>query len=63
MKIYKKFNTDKNRQYNRLAEEYLKANNIKCKYYAWLGMAGDNDIIIADNNTYRFNINTKERVK
>lgn len=62
MKVYKKYDTDKNKSYNLLAKEYLELNNIKCKTYAWIGMAADCDMVIADKKTYKFNINTKQRV-
>lgn len=60
MKLYKKYQKDKkSQQYQLLAKEYLLLNNIKCKYYGWIGMSGNFDIIKTDKGIFRFNINTK----
>lgn len=60
MKIYKKCDTYKNKQYNLLAKQYIEKNNIKCKYYGFMGMAGDNDLVLIDGKVQRFNIETQE---
>ena len=60
MKIYKKYDTQKNKQYNKLAEEYINKNGIKCRYYGFMGMAGDNDLVYIDGKVYKFNIDTQE---
>lgn len=67
MRIYKKYNTQKNKQYNILAKEYIQKNNIKCKYYGYMGMGAVNNIymdyVLIDGNVARFNINNKELLK
>lgn len=63
MKIYKKLNTIRDKSYNSLAKEYIIINNIKCKYYGWLGMSGDFDIVKIDGKIRKFNIDTKQEVK
>lgn len=63
MKVYKKLDTIKNKQYNILAKEYITKNNIKCKYYGWVGMAGDFDNVLIDGNIKKFNINTQKILK
>lgn len=60
MKIYKRYDTQKNKQYNLLAKEYIEKNNIKCKYYGFIGMAGDLDLVCIDGKIYRFSIETKD---
>lgn len=60
MKIYKKYDTQKNKQYNLLAKEYIEKNNIKCKYYGFMGMAGSCDLVLIDGIVYRFCIETKK---
>lgn len=60
MKIYKKYDTYKNKAYNELAKEYIEKNRIKCKYYGFIGMSGDYDLVYIDGKTYKFNIETKE---
>ena len=60
MKIYKKYDTYKNKQYNLLAQKYIKKNNIKCKYYGFMGMAGDNDLVLIDGKIQKFDIETQE---
>lgn len=63
MKIYKKYDSNKNKQYNILAKEYLQKNNINIKYYVWIGMAGDKDIVKTNQGYFYFNINTKKLIK
>jgi hypothetical protein len=60
MKIYKKYDTYKNKEYNLLAKEYIEKNNVKCKYYGFMGMAGSCDLILIDGKFYRFYIETKQ---
>ena len=60
MKIYKKYDTQKNKPYNELATKYIKKNNIKCKYYGFMGMSGDYDLVSIDGNIYKFNIENQE---
>lgn len=60
MKIYKKYDTYKNKQYNLLAKQYIEKNNIKCKFYGFMGMAGDNDLVLIDGKVQKFNIETQE---
>ena len=60
MKIYKKYNTYKNKQYNLLAKEYIEKNNLKCRYYGFIGMAGSYDLVLIDRKVYRFCIETKQ---
>ena len=64
MKLYKKFENDnKYKAYHKLAKEYLEFNNIKCKYYGWIGMSKDLDIVKTDKGIMYFDINTKEYIK
>ena len=63
MKIYKKYDTYKNKQYNLLAKQYIEKNNIKCKFYGFMGMAGDNDIVLIDGKIQKFNIETQELLR
>lgn len=63
MKIYKKYDTYKNKQYNILAKHYIEKNNIKCKYYGFIGMAGDNDLVVIDGKIQKFNIETQELLR
>lgn len=58
MKIYKKYNTRKNLYLNTIAKNYIIKNKIKCKYYAFLGMSGDKDLVKIDSKTYYFNNET-----
>lgn len=60
MKIYKKYDYYKNKAYNELTKKYIEKNNIKCKYYGFMGMAGDYDLILIDGKVTRFNIETQE---
>lgn len=60
MKIYKRYDTQKNKQYNLLAKEYIEKNNIKCKYYGFIGMSGNLDLVCIDGKIYRFSIETKD---
>lgn len=57
-KLYKGYEKGKS-----WAEEYIKENNIKCRYYGWAGMAGDIDLIKIDGRIRRFNIETKKEVR
>lgn len=57
MKIYKKYNTLKNKPYNEIAKKYLIKNNIKCYYYAFIGMNANIDYIKADNKILKFENN------
>ena len=60
MKVYKKYDTQENKQYNLLAKEYIEKNNIKCKYYGFMGMSGDLDLVCIDGIVHRFCIETKK---
>lgn len=60
MKIYKKYDTYKNKQYNLLAKEYIEKNNLNCRYYGFIGMAGNYDLVLIDRKVYRFCIETKQ---
>ena len=60
MKIYKEYDTCKNKQYNLLAKEYIEKNNLNCRYYGFMGMAGDCDLVLIDRKVYRFYIETKQ---
>jgi hypothetical protein len=63
MKVYKKYDTYKNKQYNLLAKKYIEKNNIKCQYYAFLGMSGDKDLIKIDGKIFYFDIVTQELLR
>lgn len=63
MKIYKKYNTLKNNQYNLLAKKYIEKNKIKCKYYGFVGMSGDFDLVLIDGKIQKFNIETQELLR
>lgn len=43
-----------------IKKEYIEKNNIKCKYYGFMGMAGDLDLVCIDGIVHRFCIETKE---
>lgn len=60
MKIYKKYDTYKNKQYNLLAKEYIEKNNLNCRYYGFIGMVGNYDLVLIDRKVYRFCIETKQ---
>lgn len=60
MKVYKKYDYYKNRAYNELAKKYIEKNNIKCKYYGFMGMSGDYDLVLIDGKIIKFNIETQE---
>lgn len=60
MKIYKKYDTEKNLYYNTIAKNYIIKNKIKCKYYAFLGMSADKDLVKIDGKIYYFDIETQE---
>ena len=35
-------------------------NNLNCRYYGFMGMAGDCDLVLIDRKVYRFYIETKQ---
>lgn len=41
-------------------KEYIEKNNVKCKYYGFMGMAGSCDLVLIDGKVYRFYIETKQ---
>lgn len=59
MKIYK--------GYEKYSEAYalphIIFNHIKCRYYAWIGMAGNIDIIKIDGIYRKFDIKTHKPIK
>lgn len=63
MKIYKKYDYYKNKIYNELAKKYINKNNIKCKYYGFIGMLGDYDLVLIDGKIVKFDIETQELKK
>lgn len=62
MKLYKKCLNDRYQTYHDLAKEYLIINNIQCKYYMWVGMCGNIDLVKTDKGLFKFNIETKRVV-
>lgn len=60
MKIYKGYNEKQTKTY---ALPHIEHNDIRCKYYGWVGMAGDIDLVKIDGNIRRFNINTHKEIK
>jgi hypothetical protein len=53
MKFYKGYE-----KFQKDVEKYINANNIRCKFVGWSGMAGDIDLIKIDGNIKRFDRNT-----
>lgn len=60
MRLYKKYERPKNKEWNDLAREYLILNDINVKYYGWHGMCGKSDIVKTDKGYFYFNIDTKK---
>lgn len=58
MKLYKGYEQGKS-----WALSHILHNNIRCRYYGWVGMSGDVDLVKIDGVVRYFNINTHEEVK
>ena len=66
--LYFKVKGDKMKNYKNYTrfisdcKEYIKQNNIYCRYFGWCGMAADIDILKIDGKYKNFSIITKKEI-